>query len=50
MMHFEKACDRIDRMTMTNRMRAMNVSEHFIELVELLYTASSAIMAINNEK
>ena len=49
-MDFKKACDRIDRTKMMKHMRAMNISECLIELVEIIYTDSSAIITMNNEK
>ena len=33
---FKKECDKTARKTATKCMRAMNISEHLIELVELL--------------
>ena len=50
MMDFKKAYDRIDRTTMIKCMRAINISETLIELVELICTDSSAIIILNNEK
>ena len=50
MMDFKKAHGIIERTTMMKCMRFMNISEHLIELVELLYTKSSAIIIMNNEK
>ena len=47
---FKKECDKTARKTATKCMRAMNISEHLIELVELLWTESSAMITMDNEK
>ena len=50
MMDFKKAYDRIDRDTMMKTLQAMSISRKIIDLVELLYEDSSAIIVMNDEK
>ena len=50
MMYFKKAYDRIDRSTMIETLKAMNISETIIDLILLLYNNSSAHIIMNDEK
>ena len=50
MMDFRKAYDRIDRSTMIETLKAMNISETVIDLILLLYNNSSALIIMNDEK
>jgi hypothetical protein len=49
MMDFMKAYDRVDRETMMKTMRAMNIGERYMKMVELLYADSTARVVVNGE-
>jgi hypothetical protein len=49
MMDFMKAYDRVDRETMMETMKMMNIGENFRTMVHLLYTRSMATVVANGE-
>ena len=49
MMDFMKAYDRVDRDTVMETMKAMNIGEGFRNMVQLLYAGSTARVVVNGE-
>ena len=50
MIDFMKAYDRIDKATIIETLEKMNISKTVINLVQLLYKDSTAILILNDEK
>ena len=49
MMDFMKAHDRVDRETMMETMKAMNMGEKYMKMVRVLYEGSTARVVVNGE-